>query len=133
MAGTFQNRGLAQRCFQGLNDSSSKNGGDYINIKRQRTLYKNLRSAVSDGNNLMMKLNGIPYNATTVIGHCGTTWDSNSTSTTTTRDPPVTNAQIASTDSYQTLLDIAKGKHLVNPLFAGSEATKYGLWLSSNV
>ena len=118
-------RGLAQRCFQGLNDTSQQNGSDYIQAKRQRTLYKNLRNAVKD-NNTRMEKRGVAYNATTIIQDCGTTWDS----TTPVHNVPVPNGQLASTDSYQTLLDITKGKHLVNPLFAGAEATKYGLWLS---
>ena len=44
--------------------------------------------------------------------------------------PTLPSGKLASASSYKMLTDMAKGKHLVNPRYAGAESLKYGLWLS---
>ena len=116
----------ASRCFQGLANSESKNSSDYITRKRQKTLYKNQRNAVTTGNYSQAKA-GIAYNPVQ-IQPCGKKLNGSIASMHS--NTLQHSGKVAAADSYAMLLDLAKGKHLVNPRFAGAESAKFGSWLS---
>jgi len=119
--------GIAARCFQGLSDTSDRTAGDYLSQKKQKVLYKSMRSSVQDGNPTQRKKNGVAYNETVGIQMCGLKnpgWNPYP------GRPPLPSGRLASAHSYEMLMDMAKGKHLINPAFAGAESLKYGSWLS---
>ena len=121
---------IAGRCFQWLNDVSNRSAGDYLTEKKQRTLYKSIRNSVMQGNPEEQNKNGVPYNENVGIQMCG---DKRQGWNPSPGDPAKPSGKLASASSYQMLLDMAKGKHLVNPLMAGAESVKYGLWLSQMI
>ncbi len=119
--------GIAARCFQGLSDTSDRTAGDYLSQKKQKVLYKSMRSSVQDGNPTQRKKNGVAYNETVGIQMCGLKnpgWNPYP------GRPPLPSGRLATAHSYEMLMDMAKGKHLINPAFAGAESLKYGSWLS---
>ena len=122
------NSGVAQRCFQGINDLSNRSSSDYLREKRQKTLFKNMRASAQSGNYLQKKGKnkhgqedgtGVAYNNTVGIKpiQCGDKYI----------------GELAATDSYATLFDMGKGKHLVNPNMEGAESAKFGSWLSQMI
>jgi len=118
---------IAARCFQGLNDTSNRTAGDYLSQKKQKVLYKSMRNSVQAGNPTQQKKNGVAYNDTVGIQMCGLKnpgWNPYP------GVPPLPSGRLATAQSYEMLMDMAKGKHLINPGFAGAESLKYGSWLS---
>lgn len=118
---------IAARCFQGLNDTSDRTAGDYLSQKKQKVLYKSMRSSVQAGNPTQRKKNGVAYNDTVGIQMCGPKnpgWNPYPGT------PALPSGKLATAHSYEMLIDMAKGKHLINPGFAGAESLKYGSWLS---
>ncbi len=121
------NSSIAARCFQGLNDTFNRSSSDYLTQKKQKTLYKSLRSSIQEGNPTQHKKNGVAYNDTVGVQMCGPkrqAWNPYP------GKPPLPSGKLATASSYEMLIDMAKGKHLVNPGYAGAESLKYGLWLS---
>lgn len=121
------NSSIAARCFQGLNDTFNRSSSDYLTQKKQKTLYKSLRSSIQEGNPTQQKKSGFAYNNTVGVQMCGPkrqAWNPYPGT------PVLPSGKLATASSYEMLIDMAKGKHLVNPGYAGAESLKYGLWLS---
>jgi len=121
------NSSIAARCFQGLDDTFNRSSSDYLTQKKQKTLYKSLRNSVQKGNPTQQKKNGVAYNNAVGIQMCGSKKQAFHPYSETSLLP---SGKLATASSYQMLIDMAKGKHLVNPGLAGAESLKYGVWLS---
>lgn len=102
---------MASRCFPILN-RDIEYSGDYTRSKKQSTIYKSLRNAITSNDDLKKtqkyENNYNIYKSFDLL--CGN------------------KGYIISASSHEALLDITKGKYYTNPLLTGASAAKYESW-----
>ena len=111
------------RPFVRLGATESRDQSDYLNRKRQATLYKSMLNAVQKNNYQEKNQKGVPYNKSIGIKPCGNKQQSLEYPTSSTPETP--SGKLATVDSYNTMIDMAKGKHYVNPRMGGLIGAKF--------
>tara|TARA_Y100000996_G_C22544921_1_gene651419 strand:- start:614 stop:1351 length:738 start_codon:yes stop_codon:yes gene_type:complete len=104
---------MANRCFSRPVHSTNKSSSDYTSSKRQRIQYENLVENVKK-NNITESKNGTQYNTNVKLVSCGET----------------NRPRLAAVNSYDTLLDITKGRYLERPDPITAENISKGHWAS---
>tara|TARA_Y100001958_G_scaffold160010_2_gene165168 strand:+ start:2109 stop:2816 length:708 start_codon:yes stop_codon:yes gene_type:complete len=105
-------------CFETLH-STIVNGSDQTNSRRQKTIYVEMQNNSKKNGPNPVKKNGGKYNQNFISKHFKAAAN--------TQNIPENQYRLASAKNYELLLDITKGKRLVNPV-KNVGANRYKTW-----